>query len=144
VAGGRRRWGGLSLQRKAPTLYGNEPLNWVAGLPSAGITNGPGVAVPPVVNTQPVSQTVHEGTSPALTVSVTGVGPLAYQWRRNQIPVPKCDQRVIRAHLCGEEDTGTYDVIVSNPGGSTLSASAELRSWCRRSSSVPRSMFRPA
>ncbi|HXJ73057.1 MAG TPA: lamin tail domain-containing protein, partial [Candidatus Dormibacteraeota bacterium] len=119
--------GGLSLQRKAPTLYGNEPLNWVAGLPSAGIANGPGVAVPPVVNTQPVGQTVHEGTSPALTVSVTGVGPLAYQWRRNQIPVPHATNASYALTFAVSEDTGTYDVIVSNPGGSTLSASAELR-----------------
>ncbi|MGC3961266.1 MAG: lamin tail domain-containing protein [Verrucomicrobiota bacterium] len=32
--------GGLSLQRRAVNLYGNEPLNWVAASPTPGANNG--------------------------------------------------------------------------------------------------------
>jgi hypothetical protein len=38
--GGAVDGGGLSLQRLAGTLYGNEPLNWVAATPTPGTGNG--------------------------------------------------------------------------------------------------------
>ena len=44
--GGNVDGGGLSLQRISPTLYGNEPLNWIAGTPTPGAvfdTDGDGI-----------------------------------------------------------------------------------------------------
>jgi hypothetical protein len=33
--------GGMSLQRTAPDLYGNEPLHWFEGFPTPGVANNP-------------------------------------------------------------------------------------------------------
>jgi hypothetical protein len=119
--------GGLSLQRKSKTLYGNEPLNWVAANPTPGANNGTPLVNAPVVTTQPASQTVFEGATPGLTVAASGSGPLQYQWRLNRTAIPDATNNTYAFDFALSQDTGSYDVIVSNPGGSTLSQSASLR-----------------
>src|SRR5262249_29137304 len=59
---------GLSLQRKAPSGYGNDPNNWLAAPPTAGaprVTTGDA----PQILQQPQSQTVLAGTNATLSVS---------------------------------------------------------------------------
>ncbi len=59
-----------------------------------------------------------------LTVNATG-GQLAYQWRRNGAPIPGAVTAVLSG-TAGTLGAGSYDVVVSNPCGNTLSASASL------------------
>jgi hypothetical protein len=118
--------GGLSLQRRAGTLYGNEPLNWVASTPTAGTANGTGIVPPPVVTDSPQSQQVIEGDSPEFAVAATGSGPVGYQWRFNGVPVPTATNASFALDFAILADNGEYDCIVSNPGGAALSAPARL------------------
>jgi hypothetical protein len=118
--------GGLSLQRRAGILYGNEPLNWVASAPTAGSANGSGVVAPPIIGQSPASQTVLEGTAPSLAVVANGSGPLGYQWRFNGTAVPAATNATLLFDFALVADTGDYDCIVSNPGGAALTAPARL------------------
>lgn len=118
--------GGLSLQRRAGTLYGNEPLNWVASAPTAGAPNGTGVVPPPQITTSPANQQVLEGDSPQLSVAATGAGPVGYQWRFNGVNVPDATNAALAFAFAVIADNGDYDCVVSNPGGAALSAAARL------------------
>src|SRR5439155_14509989 len=80
--------GGLSLQRRNVTEYGNEPLNWMAALPTPAAANGAAIVAPPVVTRSPANEIVMEDTAVSLTVAAAGAGPLSYQWRHNAINLP--------------------------------------------------------
>ncbi len=67
--------GGLSLQRAGPSSYGNEPLNWVAALPTPGRGFGSVTNQPPVAN----NQSVTNAEDTPFTITLTGSdadGPL--------------------------------------------------------------------
>ncbi len=117
--------GGLSLQRKAPPAYGNEPLNWVASTPTPGAANTVTVA-PPIVTASPQNLNTTEGTSPVLSVSATGSGPLSYQWRFNGTPIADATNASLSFEYAVIENSGLYDAVVSNPGGSAVSASGRM------------------
>ena len=119
--------GGLSLQRKAPGLYGNEPVNWVASAPTPGMTNGAGVLAPPVITLQPQPATLTEGAVAALSVAAAGAGSLQYQWRQNGLSLPGATSTVFSINYAVGENAGLYDVIVGNAGGSALSTGAVVR-----------------
>ena len=119
--------GGLSLQRKAPGLYGNEPVNWVASTPTPGLTNGAGVLPPPVITLQPQPATLTEGAVAALSVAASGGGSLQYQWRQNGLSLPGATGTVFAINYAVGENAGLYDVIVGNAGGSALSTGAVVR-----------------
>jgi hypothetical protein len=105
--------------------YGNDPVQWVGGPPTAGVNNGAGAVPPPIVVTGPQSLTTFEGLSISLNVSASG-GLLTYQWRFNGVSVPDATNAVFALDYPVLEDDGLYDVIVSNPGGSAVSSSGRL------------------
>ena len=72
---------GASLQRRAALVYGNDPANWLTGLPSPG-TNAIGGQAPQVT-TQPLNLSVVGGQTATLSVAVAGTAPLRYQWEFN-------------------------------------------------------------
>ncbi|MBM3836076.1 MAG: hypothetical protein FJ403_22995 [Verrucomicrobia bacterium] len=78
----------------------------------------------PTVVTQPQSRVVTEGQPLQLTVSVTGSAPLAYQWRLNQLPIPRATNQSYSVTSAKSTDGGDYDVVVSNNFGSVTSARA--------------------
>lgn len=80
---------------------------------------------PPVVKTNPESQAVPEGTSVRFGVLATGASR-AYQWRRNGAPIAGATTDVYAIAAVAPADAGTYDVSVSNAGGTVLSAAATL------------------
>ena len=117
---------GLSLQRRNSTTYGNEPLNWLASLPTQGEPNGDGTVPLPVVDVPPQSQTVLPDTPVTLSVGASGGEPLAYRWRLNGVAIPGANAPELVLDYAQVEHAGAYDVLVSNPAGTTLSPAALL------------------
>jgi hypothetical protein len=84
------------------------------------------LAVPPVITTQPQSQTVAEGQGATFTVTAAGPPTLAYQWRvgGNAIAGATAPSFTIASVQITNE--GQYSVVVSNGYGSTASSNAVL------------------
>ncbi|MCI0746445.1 MAG: lamin tail domain-containing protein [Verrucomicrobia subdivision 3 bacterium] len=117
--------GGLSVQRKDPSLYCNEPINWIAANPSPGAPNHPPIVPLPVITASPQSQTNLATTTGSLTVTATG-GLLSYQWRFNGANIPGATNAALVFAPFELDHDGIYDVFVSNPGGTVFSAPARL------------------
>lgn len=118
--------GGLSLQRRGPGLYGNEPLNWTSATPTPGAVNGTSPVPAPVITQSPQSQSVLEGATPQLSVAASGTGPLGYQWRFNGTSIPDATNSSLSFSFAIAENEGDYDCVVNNTGGSAVSALARL------------------
>lgn len=129
--------GGLSLQRLAGSRYGNEPTNWVAAVPTPGGANADGIVTAPAITTSPLSRTVLEGDAIALNVVASGSGPLGFQWRFNGISVPVATNAALNIDYVLLENDGSYDCVVSNPGGTAVSAAARLNVLAAPSVLIP-------
>ena len=81
---------------------------------------------PPTISTQPASQTVQAGSSVSFTVVASGQGTLAYQWRFNGANIAGANASTYTIANAQTSNAGNYDVVVSNSGGSTPSATATL------------------
>ena len=60
------------------------------------------------------------------TVSATGSAPLSYQWRKNSIDIFGATTASYTINNAQPADEAFYSVLVSNPGGTALSAPARL------------------
>ncbi len=83
-----------------------------------------------MVSSQHGTYTVSGGSSSVaqtvtFTVEASGLAPLTYEWRKNGASIPNAvgPTLIIPATI---DSAGTYTVLVSNSGGSTLSDSAVL------------------
>ena len=106
---------GLSFHRFSPTGYGNDPTNWYASLP-----------LRPMVIVQPNSLTVAAGGAALFTVAATNHGPFGYQWRLNGIPLTGANASSLSLAGVEPAQAGSYDVVISNAFGLTISAPATL------------------
>jgi len=118
---------GLSLQRIHPPAFANDPTSWVAAHPTAGAATGPAVVEPPTIVQSPVSQTAWPGSTVSFAAAATGPGPLRYQWRWNGLDLPGQTNTTLSIEYALLQDEGEYEVYVSNPGGTALSAPARLQ-----------------
>jgi hypothetical protein len=118
--------GGLSVQRRQPLLYGNEPTNWLASTPTPGAANGAGIVPPPIIAQSPAAQSVLADSPVALQVVASGAGPLAYQWRCNGRNIDTATNATLTLRFVQPEQSGLYDAMVSNPGGAVISQAASL------------------
>ena len=82
-------------------------------------------SVPPVITTQPQSQTVTVGQSVTFAVTATGTPPLHYQWRKNGAAIG-ADAGSFTISNVQATDAGSYTVTVTNAGGSASSGTAVL------------------
>ena len=80
---------------------------------------------PPVIGTHPVSQVVNLGAQVSFGVSASGAA-LAYQWRKNGVMIGNGTGSTYAVPSALASDAGSYDVIVSNAGGSVTSNAATL------------------
>lgn len=75
----------------------------------------------------PAPQTLTAGNTAYLTLAEpTSVFPFSYQWRHNGTVVPGMTGQTLRLLTASTSDTGSYDVVVTNSGGSTTSSVAVL------------------
>jgi hypothetical protein len=108
-------------------------LDTSAGLQATAIIFS-SAPVPPVITGQPVGGTVYTslGSFP-LTVSASGITTLSYAWQFNTennldtaTNIPGATNATLTLSPLTTNDTGWYDVIVSNAGGSVASAAVNV------------------
>jgi len=83
---------------------------------------------PPVITTQPATQTVVPGAIATFSVTATGAGPLTYQWRKNGTNISGATAATYSTPPTTTIDNNTqFSVMVSNPAGATFSTNATLK-----------------
>lgn len=96
---------------------------------SASSTSSSGSAstvAAPSIATQPASLSVDAGKSASFTVSASGGGTLAYQWRKGGTAISGATAAAYALSTTTASDAGSYDVVVSNSAGSVTSSAATL------------------
>jgi uncharacterized delta-60 repeat protein len=81
---------------------------------------------PPVLLSQPQSQTVVWGGPAVLTVTASGTAPLYYQWSQDGASIAGATNTALSLDPAQFSDAGTYAVMVSNTFGSVVSSNAVL------------------
>ena len=94
-----------------------------AGLQSSLVIGGTNF---PTITAPPQSLTVNLGAPATFNVGATGVGPLSFQWRFNQMNIAGATETNYLIPTCQLTNAGGYSVAVSNVGGITVSAQAFL------------------
>ncbi|NBT27253.1 MAG: hypothetical protein EBT09_12070, partial [Actinobacteria bacterium] len=85
---------------------------------------GSGVTIPgPLVYNGPV---VELGTDVAITVFAAGTPPFTYQWRKDGIPLASGTAATLQIPNALVATGGSYDVVVSNVGGTVTSTAVPL------------------
>jgi hypothetical protein len=82
---------------------------------------------PPSISMQPVPQSVTVGQTATFTVTATGTAPLRYQWKKGGAAISgaTASSYTTPATVIGD-NASTFQVVVSNAGGSVASNSASL------------------
>ena len=84
-------------------------------------------ATPPVITTQPASQTVTAGQTATFSVANTGTAPMLYQWRKNGTAINGATSSAYTTSASVVSDSGSqFSVVVSDGGGSVTSNVATL------------------
>jgi hypothetical protein len=104
----------------------------------------PSATEPPAILDHPAHLVVRHGSTAVLAVTAAGVGPLAYQWRRNGQPVSDgpggaspsggtvtgANQPTLTIASFQASDQGSFDCVVSNSCGGDTSAPARVALAC--------------
>ncbi len=114
---------GVSLQRRAAGAYGNEPTNWLAGVPTPAAVTGAAVTSLPVITVAPVGVATNAGNTVAFSVTATGGGTLLYQWRFKGEGIDGATNNLLTLSAITTNQAGRYSVIVANAAGAAHAAS---------------------
>ncbi len=83
--------------------------------------------IPPVIASEPASQSVTAGQPATLTGGVSGTAPFVYAWSRNGVAIPGAAASSYTVPGTTLADSGVaFAVAVTNPGGTAVSAPAVL------------------
>ncbi|MAE32297.1 MAG: hypothetical protein CMO43_12050, partial [Verrucomicrobiales bacterium] len=85
------------------------------------------VNVPITLVSEPKDRMVPTEASMTFEVEATGTEPLTYQWLKNGEPVAGATASTFIISGVSLDDSGGYQVLVTNPAGDQLSRSASLR-----------------
>lgn len=80
----------------------------------------------PVIVRQPGSIVVAPGMSALLGVTVTGSGPMQYQWHRDGVALAGATQAMHAIDSASSQHAGSYHVVISNAAGTAQSQAASL------------------
>ena len=130
--------GGISGANASSLVLSNvQPAN--AGSYSAVLSNAAGsvtssialltIWTPPVVTSQPQSQTNLAGTTASLSVAATGNPSVAFQWRFNGQDLAGATGASFVITNLQPSNAGNYSVVLTNAAGSVTSAVAVLTVW---------------
>ncbi len=103
------------------TTYGGIGWNGTPGSGSGTVLRLP-YPSPPVISSQPASQTVGLGGSIGFSTSAAGTGPLQYQWFKNGAVLTNATNANLILTNIAMPVIGDYDVVVSNSLGLATSA----------------------
>lgn len=81
----------------------------------------------PMINEQPVSNSVSKGNPASFSVKATGADTLKYQWRKNGVNIGGATSAAFKIASVLYRDSGKYSVIIRNSAGSDTSSSAALK-----------------
>jgi len=84
------------------------------------------IALPPVITTDPATQTVNQGSPVTFSVAVTSNAYLSYVWRRNGVPIDGATSASYTIASAQATDAADYSVVVTNVAGSATSNAATL------------------
>jgi len=76
---------------------------------------------PPEISTQSASQAIVQGSNIILSITVTGTGPIVYQWRKTGINFSNETRSTLTLRNISETDSGNYTCVAANAGGSVTS-----------------------
>jgi probable HAF family extracellular repeat protein len=113
------------------TYQGNAKGFIVAGFPLSALTAGP-VGPKPVIKTQPKPQIVAANGKAVFKVVVAKGTVATYQWQKdgvnlnNSVTVTGANLATLTILGMNLADAGTYRVLVSNAGGTTISNAVQL------------------
>lgn len=82
--------------------------------------------VPVSISSQPISQTIIEGSGFSISVGSSGDAPINYQWLLNGSAITNANSAIYQVTSATLKDQGDYSVIVSNSGSTELSKSASI------------------
>jgi hypothetical protein len=105
--------------RGQTVLFGGAP--YASGLAIDDTWTWDGSAAPaPVITQQPMAVSVPSSSPVVLHVAATGMGPLAYRWRRGGVPISDggtvsgAATDTLRIDPAAYSDSGMYDVVVTS------------------------------
>src|SRR5262249_20989707 len=96
---------------------------------AGAVTSDPAPLVvvgPPVMTTQPISQSVAPGTNVSFFATATGTAPIFYQWRKNGADIPGATGSLLTLLNVQTNDAGSYQAVATNAFGSVTSLVAML------------------
>jgi hypothetical protein len=100
--------------------------SWYFGLDNIGLYSL-SVVSPPVVSAPvPASLVEAVGNTALFDITVSGLGPFTYRWRRNGISVPGQTNSTLSVTNLQLTNAGNYTVVVGYVGGSVTSSPASL------------------
>ena len=94
--------------------------------PDALFPDEPEIINPPEILSHPAAQTRKSGESVTFSVSVSGTGPFAYQWKKDGTEIPYAILDSITLSPVGKDDAGVYLCEVSNKFSTAVSNDAVL------------------
>jgi Concanavalin A-like lectin/glucanases superfamily len=107
----------------------DEVAFYSAALPAASIQahyNAFYLGQPPAITAEPVGGYFLTGQPFQMSVGASGA-QLTYQWYKGNAPIPSATNAVIGSASLTPDDTGIYYVAVTNPSGTTNSATAYVQ-----------------
>jgi hypothetical protein len=93
---------------------------------SLALVGNPSAQMPPQIWRQPLGQTIAQNQSVILMPFTTGSLPLNYQWLLNGSPVIGQTNRWLMLTSAQPAQSGNYQLVVTNGGGSVTSAVAAV------------------
>lgn len=81
---------------------------------------------PPGITQEPTNTTVALSSNATFSVVATGAPPLTYQWRFESTDIPDATNASYTITNAQFSNMGRYEVEVTNPGGTVVSATARL------------------
>lgn len=84
------------------------------------------VPPPPIITSQPISQTVKQNAHVVFSVAASGVGALVCQWRFNATNLFGATNGVLDIPFAQVTNAGNYSVIITNYGGAVTSSIVSL------------------
>jgi hypothetical protein len=84
------------------------------------------VTNPPLITLQPLSQKGTIGNMMGLSAAASGAPPITYQWSKDGTNLSGATSASYFVLAAARSDSGTYQVVASNPGGATPSSNVTL------------------